>query len=564
MNGYGLSVHRRQTDISQWESQIPIPNGEKPDEPIMNRPIPLMTQKNNLSRAATVKTASPSQVVMKVRSKSDLSGMNGATWAMSAMTVKEAVEFLTHSDMHDLLFGASIIQHHTFSEEKAKQEVCNLGGIHSLIQLLKIDNSQLQQTAAAALRNVVFKHSENKAQVQQYGGLEVIVTLLQSNSITETQKQLTGLLWNLSSADDLKPELNKIGLVPLTESIVVPYTLGYDSNTNKLIDPEVFCNTTGCIRNLSCSNEEERISMRNCPGLIDSLMAYVQSQMDIGETDDKSVENCVCILHNLSFQLDKEASEHFSITDDETMQIHRAKNDNSIFSSKATKIQKELSFPAMDDLNPEGVGWLYNRKSLQLYLSLLKLSQNKDILEACCGALQNLTASKNPVSTVISQTIAEKLNGLLVISPLLNSKDPSLQKTAMSLVGNMSRVSNLRATMAKVVLPQVSSFLSSVTPDMDESDGTVATACRVMQTITLAEPEHSKKVLNRDLIMNLSLLSENMSFLTARHAAGVLLYGLWKEKDIQNTLKKQKMTKDMFVNTVTCASYRIVTGIPLR
>lgn len=53
----------------------------------------------------------------------------------------------------------------------------------------------------------------------------------------------------------------------------------------------------------------------------------------------------------------------------------------------------------MDDPEPEGVSWLYNRKSLQLYLSLMKLSQKEAILEACCGALQNLTASKNPVRT---------------------------------------------------------------------------------------------------------------------------------------------------------------------
>lgn len=61
-----------------------------------------------------------------------------------------------------------------------------------------------------------------------------------------------GLLWNLSSADNLKQELNETALLPLTESIVVPYTLGSDSSTNKLIDPEVFYNTTGCIRLERC------------------------------------------------------------------------------------------------------------------------------------------------------------------------------------------------------------------------------------------------------------------------------------------------------------------------
>ncbi|KAI7794624.1 putative plakophilin-1 [Triplophysa rosa] len=252
--------------------------------------------------------------------------------------------------------------------------------------------------------------------------------------------------------------------------------------------------------------------MRNCPGLINSLMTYVQGQVERGELDDKSVENCVCILHNLSYQLDKEAPEHFSITDDETTQKQKANEDkskNSLFSSKSTKNQKELSFPAMDTPNPEGVSLLYNRKSLQMYLFVLRLSHNEATLEACCGTLQNLAGSKNLVSTVMSQAF-EKLNGLPLITSLLNSANQNLQKTAMSLLGNMSRVSNLRATMAKEVLPQVSSFLSSVTPNMVESDGTIATACRMMQTLALAEPELSKKVFNRNLIMTLSFLSEDM------------------------------------------------------
>ncbi|XP_016120565.1 plakophilin-1-like, partial [Sinocyclocheilus grahami] len=110
---------------------------------------------------------------------------------------------------------------------------------------------------------------------------------------------------------------------------------------------------------------------------------------------------------------------------------------------------QDFNFPATEKENPEGVNWLYHQKSLQLYLSLLGCSQNEATLEACCGALQNLTASKSPLSTLMSQSIIEKLQGLSVISPLLKSANPGLQKTTMSLVGNMSRVSSLRGTMGK-------------------------------------------------------------------------------------------------------------------
>lgn len=58
----------------------------------------------------------------------------------------------------------------------------------------------------------------------------------------------------------------------------------------------------------------------------------------------------------------------------------------------------------MEKEEPEGVDWLYNQKSLQMYLSLLGISQKEATLEACCGALQNLTASKSPVCTLTGNT----------------------------------------------------------------------------------------------------------------------------------------------------------------
>ncbi|XP_077060853.1 plakophilin-1 [Siphateles boraxobius] len=519
------------------------------------------------SQSINIKSSpSQSQTASKTtitRSKSEGSGANGAIPEMPDISLEEAVGYLTLSDENYQLLGASFIQNKTYTEEKAKEEVWRLAGIPALVQLLKSDNENLQQTAVSALRNIVFKDHNNKLELERCDGLEAILMLLRNNNVAETQRQLTGLLWNLSSAEELKPELIRDALPLLTENIVVPYNIWTDSNTSKHIDPEVFYNTTGCFRNLSCASDNERISMRNCTGLIDSLMIYVQTQMERGEPDDKSVENCVCILHNLSYQLEKEAPDHFkefTISDGST---HENKKKNSLFNSKRTKTQKAVSFSAMEVDKPEGVNCLYHQKSLQLYLSLLTFSQKEATLEACCGALQNLTASKSPVSTLMSQTIIEKLRGLPVISPLLISENLGLQKTAISLVGNMSRVASLRGTMAKEVLPKVSTVISTVTHKMVESDSFIATACRVMHTLMLAEPDIGKKMLNTKLIDSLSMLSSNILFDTARKDAGVLLWILWEKKDFQNVLKKKGMNKDTFVNPVTATAHKAATS-PFR
>ncbi|XP_043087698.1 plakophilin-3-like [Puntigrus tetrazona] len=43
--------------------------------------------------------------------------------------------------------------------------------------------------------------------------------------------------------------------------------------------------------------------MRETRGLIDSLVGYIENSLQEGKGEDKGVENCVCVLRNLSYQL---------------------------------------------------------------------------------------------------------------------------------------------------------------------------------------------------------------------------------------------------------------------
>ncbi|XP_016416243.1 plakophilin-2-like [Sinocyclocheilus rhinocerous] len=115
------------------------------------------------------------------------------------------------------------------------------------------------------------------------------------------------------------------------------------------------------------------------------------------------------------------------------------------------------------------------------------------------------------------------------------------------------------STTAKEILPNVSAVLSAVTPNMVKSDSTIATACRVMNTLMLAEPDTGKKSINTKLVDSLSMLSSNVLFDTARKSAGVLLWSMWGQKDIQYVLKKQGMNKDTFINAITASAYEEAT-----
>lgn len=52
-------------------------------------------------------------------------------------------------------------------------------------------------------------------------------------------------------------------------------------------------------------------------------------------------------------------------------------------------------------------------------------------------------------SSAMTQILTQKLGALPHLSPLLKSPNPSLQKTTMSLLGNMSRSSSVQSSMGK-------------------------------------------------------------------------------------------------------------------
>ncbi|XP_026188134.1 plakophilin-1 [Mastacembelus armatus] len=517
---------------------------------------------NGMMTNSQTRTARPSSLHSQTDGKMGTmktSAVN-SSMKMPDMTLKDAVEFLSHPEEDFQLYGASYIQQTTFKEDSAKQEVFERRGIPPLVALMRSTNPEVSQTAAGALRNLVYRHQNNKLEVQQCEGIAKALQLLKETDSTETQKQITGLLWNLSSADELKGELTTTALPALTEHVVVPFTCWSDNITNNNIHPDVFFNATGCLRNLSCAKEKERKAMRSCNGLIDSLVSYVQSCVAEETPDDKSVENCVCILHNLTYKLEKENPDCFE--NFRTQSKNEVENKKSptigCFSPKSSKTQKEFRFDAVQmpaESTPAGVKWLCHPKAMQTYLSLLGSSRNDATLEACCGALQNLTASQEPGSTAMSKIMVQKLGALPHMSHLLQSPNKSLQMSAVALLGNMSRTSTLSPAMAKQILPHLTKVLTSGPREIN-SDESIASACNTMRSLMLADAEAGKSVITKELVTSLLDLSENGSCPKGSKAASLLLYSMWNNKSLQGFLKKIGLPKSSFVNDHTMSLHR--------
>lgn len=544
MKARGQSVKGQQTIQSRLNrsSTYSMANGSQ-----------MTNSQSRMMRAPSVQSQTDGMMAtIKTSNLEQKSAVNSAV-TMPDLTLKEAVEYLSYDEENYQQCGATFIQHVTFKEERAKQEVHQLAGIPALVTLLRSPNPGVSQAAAGALRNLVFKHQDNKLEVQHCGGIGKSLQLLKETDSTETQKQVTGLLWNLSSADELKGELINTALPVLNENVVAPYTCWSDDSATNNIHPEVFYNATGCLRNLSCTKLQDRKTMRRCPHLIDSLMIYLQSCVAEDNPDDKSVENCACILHNLTYKLEEEEPEYFAKFDPFKNGQAEGKKSPTIgcFSPKSGKVQKKFSFNVPEENEPAGIKRLFHTSAMQTYLSLMGTSQKDATLEACCGALQNLTASKGWGSMALSQTLVQKLGALPHIGPLIKSQKPSLQKTAMSLLSNVS--SN---TTAKQMLPELTGLISSGPRALGKCDETIASACNTARTLMSTDTEASKKFITDELVSSLADLSENGSFPKGSKAASVLLHSLWDDKNLQAAVKKLGFGKTVFVNENTTAMFK--------
>ncbi|XP_063811035.1 plakophilin-1 [Pseudophryne corroboree] len=484
----------------------------------------------------------------------------------ASMSIERAVELLSSTNEKYQTSGANYIQHTCYQDENAKNLVYQYNGILKLITLFQSSNQNVQQAAAGALRNLVFKNNPNKIETSRQGGVREAVSLLRRTPNQETQKQLTGLLWNLSSTDQLKEELVKEALPVLTECVVIPFS-GWTDNSisghKSALDPEIFFNATGCLRNLS-SADVGRQAMRNSSGLVDSLMHYIQQRVANNCPDDKSVENCACILHNLSYHLDSEVPNKYSQLNEQMLRNQQTdKTSTGCFSNKSDKLQNnnfELPLPE-EDANPKGSALLSHSSAIKTYLSLLGQSKKDSTLEACAGALQNLTASKGPMSNGMSQIIGLKENGLPQITRLLQSGNSDVVKTGTSLLSNMSRHPSLHKSMGTQVLPDVSRLLSQTSGNATNSEDILSSACYTMRNLVMAQPQLAKQSLSSNLLGNLVNMCKSGASPKAAEAARLFLTDMWSQKELQGILKQQGLDKSLMGSLASSALRSTVSRV---
>ncbi|XP_072320973.1 plakophilin-3 isoform X2 [Eucyclogobius newberryi] len=363
---------------------------------------------------------------------------NDALGGLQGLDMVTAVKYISEPDSALQVLGAAYVQHQCYHSSEAKNQVRSLHGIPALVQLFSSDNQEVQRFATGATRNLIYESSDNKVALIEAGGVARLVGIL-GEPDEELRKNITGVLWNLSSRDHLKEKLCKEALSELTDKVMVPLCGSIPLSPS---ERDIFYNTTGCLRNMSSVNERTRQKMRDMRGLVDSLVSYVQQEE---RADDKGVENCLCVLRNLSYQLYSELppTVQLRLEGPRRSSGHREIEPIgcfTLFSWKNKEQNQNQSILTEVSRQPRGAEWLWHPKIVTLYKTVLQSNDGSSTSrEAALGALQNITAGDSRWPSVLTAVVLEQERMLPVLLELLDSNNDAELKPLTGLLRNLAR-----------------------------------------------------------------------------------------------------------------------------
>ncbi|XP_078106178.1 ARVCF delta catenin family member b isoform X6 [Sander vitreus] len=480
--------------------------------------------------------------------------------------------------------AAAYLQHLCYENDKIKKDVRQLKGIPVLVGLLDHPKSEVHRKACGALRNISYgKDNDNKVAIKNCDGIPALVRLLRKTNDMEVRELITGTLWNLSSYEPLKMVIINHGLQTLTNEVIIPHS-GWEHEPNEDSKPRdaewttVFKNTSGCLRNVSSDGAEARRRLRECEGLVDALLHALQSAVGKKDMDNKSVENCVCIMRNLSYHVHKEVPGAEKFQDPSALQApgsagpqRKKKDDAGCFGGKKAKGRKNgdndknydtLDLPKRSEPS-KGFELLYQPEVVRLYLSLLTESQNYNTLEAAAGALQNLSAGQWTWSNYIRATV-RKEKGLPILVELLRSDSDKVVRAVSIALRNLSIDRRNKDLIGSYAMRDLVSNLPSgqQRPAKNLEEDTVVAILNTIHEIVTDSSENARSLAQAQAIEKLVAINRTSQSARETKAASHVLQTVWSYKELRNALTKDGWNKSHFQPTVTATPKATKNGKP--
>ncbi|XP_033960318.1 catenin delta-2b isoform X4 [Pseudochaenichthys georgianus] len=503
----------------------------------------------------------------------------------------EVIQMLQHQFPSVQSNAAAYLQHLCFGDNKIKSEIRRQGGIQLLVDLLDHRMTDVHRSACGALRNLVYgkANDDNKIALKNCGGIPALVRLLRKTTDVEIRELLTGVLWNLSSCDGLKMPIIQDALAVLTNAVIIPHS-GWDTSPHTQEDrklllhsSQVLRNATGCLRNVSSAGEEARRRMRECEGLTDALLYVIQTALGSSEIDSKTVENCVCILRNLSYRLAAETSHSQQGGSEELDGLLCDTGGKDAESSGCWGKKKKKKkgheqwdgvgpFPDLAD-PPKGIQMLWHPTIVKPYLTLLSECSNPDTLEGAAGALQNLAAGSWKWSVYIRAAV-RKEKGLPILVELLRIDNDRVVCAVATALRNMALDVRNKELIGKYAMRDLvhrlpggsnnnntsgsgggGSSNSSVLAGKTMSDDTITAICCALHEVITKNMENTKALRDAGGIEKLIGVARSKGDKIPKYspkvvkAASQVLNSMWQYRDLRSLYKKDGYAQYHFVGS---------------
>jgi len=549
----------------------------------------------------------------------------------------EVIEFLSHPEAVVRANAAAYLQHLCFMDDNKKQRTRALGGIPPLVALLTQNISEIQRNACGALRNLSYgrKNDENKRAIRNAGGIPALVHLLRTQPENQDLCELvTGILWNLSSCEDLKRPILDDALIILAKQIILPCSRwDTTSSPNPLVavmtpqlihtqsEPlywsNLFRNATGVLRNISSAGEYARRRMRETEYFVESLIFLVRTAITRNDMDNKSIENVVCILRNLSYRCQEVVDPHYdshppvvanttstsglnaslspsssktatimgsvgskvdnlscfggskkkdkghkeapSTSTSADQLVHATQNMTLRTSASTMNASGQPTLPRSKVLESiGGIELLWQPEMVQPYLALLSGSSNPETLEAAAGAIQNLSACYWQQSVEIRAAV-RKEKGLPVLVELLRMEVDRVVCAVATALRNLAMDSRNKELIGKYAMKDLVSKLpnGNAQHDYGTSDDTIAAVLATLNEVVSKNGDFAKSLLEAQGMDRLSYIIKNKNNKFSPRVfkfTSQLLFNMWQHMELRDVYKKAGYKESHFIIRPTTLS----------
>ncbi|CAK8673922.1 unnamed protein product [Clavelina lepadiformis] len=507
------------------------------------------------------------------------------------LEISEVIQMLRHPSYTIVSNAAAYIQHVTYGDDNMKSVIRNRGVLPLLVNLLHHHVIDVQQNACGALRNMVYGKNNDDAKiiVRNCGGISSLAHVLRNTVNQEMKELITGVLWNLSSCEHLKVGIVDSAMPVLASRVVIHYVSLLEPNrmakfctedgdsvteltaSDLTIDPHwstLFINATGCLRNISSAGVEVRRKMRLYEGLIESLLLVIENVIGKNDVDSKGVENCMCILRNLSYRLALEVeAAHVPLSRNADSE-HKSKEEDCWRKGKKKGKRRSNDIEVLLNATPSrstsqgsihGVELLWQPGVVRRYLALLAETCNHGTLEAASGALQNLSAGQWVWSANI-RTAVRKEKGLPMLVEFLQMNNERIVTVMCSTLRNMALDERNKQLIGKHALSDFVDLLPGIDhwshgdshglPPLQELPPVISgqkvllyeAVCSALRELISSNTENATALYNIGAVPKLIDISRGSNYRYPHRivkAAGKVLMILWEYKCLRTLLKQR-------------------------